>query len=316
MTAGQFGEVDLDLLADYIGGVLDGTPEATAVAHLIDADPSWARAYTSLASAVGEVQIQLTAWGRQPEPMPADVFDRLDTTLVDQGLMVGAADHRATTATIPADQAPRRLTVVSDTAPRGAIEPVRRRRWSRWAGPVTVAAAVVVFAGFGASQIFDGGADRTASVVSADAASATSDTGSQAALAESSAERVMATGTDYARSTIADSIPKSATTTQVSPRSQRQPGPAAAGAGLGSTVPGLERLADRAARVVCLAAVTAAYGAGPLVVDLVDYASFEGSPALVIVFVDRAGERWVWVVGPGCGHPPSVADTRYRTRVG
>jgi hypothetical protein len=51
------------------------------------------------------------------------------------------------------------------------------------------------------------------------------------------------------------------------------------------------------------------------VVDLVDYASFEGSPALVVSFVDQAGERWAWVAGPECGQPQSGADTRYSTRV-
>lgn len=318
MTAGQFGEVDLDLLADYIGGVLDGTPEASAVAHLIDTNLSWTRAYTSLAPAVGEVRTQLAAWGRQPEPMPADVFDRLDTTLVDQGPLVGGADSRATAATIP-DQAPRRRpTAVPETAPRGATKPAGRRRWSRWAGPVTVAAAVVAFAGFGINQVFDDGvADRAESAVSADAAGAPGDAGPPtAAAAQSSAERLVASGTDYTRATIAGSIPKSATTTRVAPRSERQPGFAATGPGPGPTVPGLERLADRAARIACLDAVTADYGAGPLAVDLVDYASFEGAPALVIFFVDRTGERWVWVVGPGCGQPPSAADTRYRIRVG
>ncbi|MBM0240402.1 hypothetical protein JNW88_30960 [Micromonospora sp. ATA32] len=55
MTTGEFRGVDHDLLADYLGGALDGTPEQTAVARLIDEDPTWAGAHAALAPAVAQV---------------------------------------------------------------------------------------------------------------------------------------------------------------------------------------------------------------------------------------------------------------------
>ena len=34
-------EVDWDLLADHLGGALQGTPEEARVAHLVATDPAW-----------------------------------------------------------------------------------------------------------------------------------------------------------------------------------------------------------------------------------------------------------------------------------
>ena len=48
MTGAEFGGVDIDLLADYIGGALTGTPEESAVAARIAGDPDWQAAYASL----------------------------------------------------------------------------------------------------------------------------------------------------------------------------------------------------------------------------------------------------------------------------
>ena len=43
MTAGEFREVDLDLLADYVGGALDGTPDEARVAQLVADGPGLGR---------------------------------------------------------------------------------------------------------------------------------------------------------------------------------------------------------------------------------------------------------------------------------
>ncbi|WP_373688915.1 hypothetical protein [Verrucosispora sioxanthis] len=41
MSAGEFSEVDHDLLADYLGGALDGTPEHAEIARRVAQDPAW-----------------------------------------------------------------------------------------------------------------------------------------------------------------------------------------------------------------------------------------------------------------------------------
>lgn len=319
MTAGQFGEVNLDLLADYLGGALAGTPEEVAVVRLITNDPSWGRAHAALAPAVGEIRASLADWALRPEPMPSDVVDRLDTALAGAGPLIVEADGSTPTAPVLPDRS-RRLTVVPGESFDGAAKPARRR-WSRWAGRVAVAAAVVAFAGFAASQLVNGGSarDSAGTAVSGESAGAPA-AGPGAptqAFAELSAGRLLATGTDYARPTLAGALTSLGPRANAAGKNARDNSAAAApDPASGPTARGLERLVGRVARAACLDAVAAAHGRGPVVVDLVDYASFEGSPAVVVSFVDRAGERWAWVAGPECGQPQSGADTRYRTRVG
>ena len=79
---------------------------------------------------------------------------------------------------------------------------------------------------------------------------------------------------------------------------------------------GLDRLARPETLAACLTAIGAEHGAGPLTVTMVDYARYQGTPALVVTFADATGARWGWVSGPECGVPGSGADTRFRTRVG
>ncbi|MCG5472919.1 hypothetical protein LADH09A_000773, partial [Micromonospora sp. LAH09] len=78
----------------------------------------------------------------------------------------------------------------------------------------------------------------------------------------------------------------------------------------------LSRLADEAALTRCLTDVAAEHGNAPLVVEVVDYARFQGEQALVIRFTDATGARWAWVSGPECGVPGSGSDSRYSARVG
>ncbi|RBJ08563.1 hypothetical protein DRA43_06505, partial [Micromonospora provocatoris] len=79
---------------------------------------------------------------------------------------------------------------------------------------------------------------------------------------------------------------------------------------------GLDRLTRPETLAACLTAIGAEHGSGPLTVNMVDYARFQGVPALVVTFADADGARWGWVSGPECGVPGSGADTRFRTRVG
>lgn len=78
MTGAEFSEVDFDLLADYVGGALDGTPDEAVVTALIEGHPTWRAAYHRLTGGVAAVTAGLRSWGTEPEPMPADVMARLD----------------------------------------------------------------------------------------------------------------------------------------------------------------------------------------------------------------------------------------------
>ncbi|HEU5110036.1 MAG TPA: hypothetical protein VFT95_15955, partial [Micromonosporaceae bacterium] len=76
----------------------------------------------------------------------------------------------------------------------------------------------------------------------------------------------------------------------------------------------LRRLMDAAALTDCLNAINREHAHPIAAVSLVDFASFEGSPALLVAFTDVMRENWVWVVGPDCG--PASASMRYRAKVG
>ncbi len=89
---------DLDLLADFTAGVLDGTPEGAAVADRIAADPEWAELHAALVRADEAVRAELTAL--PVEPMPADVFARLDAAFAAERAGVARqAAERAETVT-------------------------------------------------------------------------------------------------------------------------------------------------------------------------------------------------------------------------
>ncbi|MEU4677203.1 hypothetical protein [Micromonospora sp. NPDC023737] len=81
MTVGRFREVDHDLLADYLGGALDGTPEQAVVARLVAEDAAWAEAYAQLAPAVAAVEGDLARWGEPVADMPLDVAERITSAL-------------------------------------------------------------------------------------------------------------------------------------------------------------------------------------------------------------------------------------------
>lgn len=406
MTSGQFREVDLDLLADYVGGALDGTPDEAEVARLVTQAPDWAAAYAALTGGLDAVRLDLTALASAPEPMPAVVVDRIEAALdraalehpsartIDAGRAVdvaqtgdaedaqdtqgtqdvgpdagpdaGADDGTAagtvgdagadepSPATLATDRdatsvpgrAGRRLSGVpgqARTGPSPATRgPGRRRRWvRRAAGPVVLAAVVVGFAGFAVSRLGTvSGSDEQAAGT---AYSTTRDNAENAPLLGSGspptmpgpgAERVLASGSNYTPRTFAGNVDDlarnplgRATKAPATSRANQQDttdgstgGPVAqesrATVATPGPVPGLERLADPSVLARCLDAVAATHARGPVTVDLVDYALFEGRAALVVVFTDRSGARWAWATGPECGTSPTEADVTYQTRVG
>jgi hypothetical protein len=368
VIAGQFREVDLDLLADYVGGALTGTGEQDAVERMIRTDPAWKRAHTDLVRAVAAVHADLAIWGAAAEPMPADVFDRL-TAAIEAA--PGPTGEPAAGEIAPSEIAPSELAAgpsvaaqsagppstgsgpIDGVRPTGPARPTgagrpsagpgrrrpagsrkhRRPRWARLAVPGAVAAAVVTAVGLGIVGLLpipNQANDNAATYQeSGDVGQATdaADGAGPPAIAGPAAMHVVATGTDYLPATLAELTARlgEEVTREQRPMSTRE----ALNAGPdsddgenadsdGATLAGLRRLTDETALTGCLASITAEHARGPIVVEVVDYATFAAQPALVLVFVDNAGQgvRWAWAVGADCGLPGSGADTRYRIQVG
>ncbi|MGK5441179.1 hypothetical protein ACSNN7_05035 [Micromonospora sp. URMC 105] len=330
MTAGEFSGVDHDLLADYLGGALDGTPEEATVARLVEQDPAWAEAYAALAPAVALVRADLADWAEPAPQMPLAVTERLTAALAGAG--PAPADLPASDAHPPVDaDSPTGGPVPGHPVPaqlgsgrtrgvrRGdATGPGRRRRrWTRLAAPVALAAASLAAVGFGVDHLLDrsgvtGTADSTVAEGRGEAAA-----GAAPFRVTGTAQR---SGTDWTPQALAGGagatvLPRVATA---------DPGLAPGGSTAkaldegrrSSSANGLDRLAAAGALDACLADVSAEHGRGPITVELLDYAAFQGEPALVLRFADPSGARWAWVSGAECGVPGSGADTRYQAQVG
>jgi hypothetical protein len=290
------GQVDLDLLADYVGGALAGTPQQAEVERLVAEDPEWGTAYQRLSASSALIGQQLAALGAVDEPMPADVATRLDEALT------GA---RAPLYAIPGD---------------GVEAPtVARRRRARWLAPVAAAAGVLAFVGVGAALLQQQGhsaSDKSASTAAGEAA--VPDSGgvgtaqSPGFRANEQSGQATASGTDYQPATVVTAVTR-----------RLIAGPAVVGDG-GATaktsqpqalssddaVPlELRRFTTGDALRECLDAIEAEHGRSPTSFQVVDLARFAGSPAVVVALTGSDGQRWVWVSGPDCG--TTGADTRF-----
>jgi hypothetical protein len=275
VTGDQFSEVDVDLLADYVGGALEGTPDQAAVAERIAGDPSWRAAYDEVNSAMATVGSQLSALGESPEPMPADVAARLDAALTE---------------------APSPLRALP-----GGNRSVPARRRPRWTAAVAVAAAVVVFAGVGSGFWVNRNQSSNDSSQSTAAAGSAEDKAvplRAPSVALPPADKIQSSGTDYDRTTLG----------RVTPRAQKDGAPPAEGPSpsIGLADP-LARLRASSALQDCLAAIAVANGSGALTVESVDYARYAEKPALIVVFTADNG-RFAWASGPDCGAPGLGAD--------
>ncbi|MEV4275606.1 hypothetical protein [Actinoplanes xinjiangensis] len=277
MTGAEFEGVDIDLLADYVGGALDGTPDEERVAALVATDDAWRAAHEALEPgmiAVGAVLREL-----EPEPMPDDLAARLDT------MFRAAPSEEAAPEAVPAK--------VVD------LDKARRRR--RWVAPITVAAAVVAFAGFGVNAFLASGAEDTASrAVDSEAA--------PMAAGPAAGREVSRSGTDYTASTL----------TSVGQQLRNAPssadGPQTASGTELQEASGLDRLTMPDAVAACLQEITRVNGGGVISVEFLDYARFNGDPALIVRF-SAADGIWVWAVGPECGTPGAGADELERVPV-
>jgi hypothetical protein len=262
--------VDWDRLADYAAGLLDGTPDAEQIAHLVQTDPGWAHAHEQLRAVDRLVVADLAALASTPEPMPAEVAARLEAALA-------AEEHAGS------------RTVVSLDARR------RRRHWAVAAGAIAAGVAALAFIG---PQVLGGGSAHEDLATSDAGGNGTGESVVAPAAPQESGLIVTASGVDYGRGSQFrandqgkvsefDEQPRS-NAEGTPPRSARLTVP-----------PELARLNTAETRQDCLTAIVGQYGGRPLSVD---YARFEGKPALMVVLAD-AGNRPARMVaaGPDCG---------------
>lgn len=288
MTGAEFGEVDIDLLADYIGGVLDGTPDESVVAALIADDPAWAAAYESLGGAMALVGAEL---GRmEPEPMPAELADRLETMFAPAPLTLvrGGAASVDDAHAVPEKERER----------KSSARPGRRMRW---AAPIAVAAGVIAFVGFGLDYLAGRDSSRSDSATSSAAGQADA---KRAPLAPGT-EQIYHSGRDYTLDDLAGGPVRSLIAPESSADTFQKSTPDRAAAA-GELA--LQRLALQAALQDCLDAIERENAHGPLTVDSVDYARFAGTPAVIVHFTATNGS-WGWASGASCGTPGADAAT-------
>ncbi|MEU4475913.1 hypothetical protein [Micromonospora sp. NPDC023888] len=336
MTTEGFREVDDDLLADYLGGALDGTPQQEEVARLVSTAPAWAEAYALLAPALAEVRADLGRWAEPSPEMPQAIADRLVAALAGAGPMVGdtsadettaaaaEVDRPATPLVVPAQGgAGRRPAVPAPAGPgrRESTGPGRRRDWIRRGAPVAAAAVAVVAVALGLNQLSVRTGDESGTSAMDRPASAPE--GAAAPAAVRTTGPTLRSGTDYTPQTLGNA-PGADTQTTSSPGRASGDAPGSQ-PGVGTEAERrpspdgpdqLARLTTEAALSTCLADVAAEHGSAPLAVEVIDYARFQGEQTLVIRFTDATGARWAWVSGPECGVPGSGSDNRYSARVG
>jgi hypothetical protein len=293
VTGAEFEGVDIDLLADYVGGALDGTPDQERVADLVATDDAWRTAYEALEPgmiAVGAVLREL-----EPEPMPDDLAARLDTMF--------RSTAPAASAPPAFDERPARTASVESTeaVPSNVVDFEKARRRRRWVAPIAVAAAAVAFAGFGVNSfIASDAADSGGGMVSAENAPLSDNA--------AAAGEVLRSDTDYTESTLAQAPAvqlRSAAGSVDSPQ---------VSSGEDLSASRLARLNMPDAVAACIQEITRANGGMVISVDFMDYARFNGSPALIVRFSATNGS-WVWAVGPECGTPGAGADELERVPV-
>ena len=275
--------VDLDLLADYSAGVLD-PPRMAEVAHLISTEPTWARAHAALARADAAVRVDLRAYGQsRPEPMPADVVARVDDAL-------------------RAAAGPTNVVPISAARGRARHASGPRRKFATGLA-AAAAAAVALIGGLAVVQNLDGARCRTAGLGARTSASDSGRGDDAGGVGRRRTSRSAGhigirrgPGRDQHRDQLRPGhsgpvFPRGfAGGAAGSPhRSVRSASDPLLSRGTVRDTSAFERLNSGSSLRACLAAVTAQHPGQALVVD---YASFEGQPALVVLVVgaDRGCE--------------------------
>jgi hypothetical protein len=272
------------LLADYVGGALDGTPDADRVAELIASSPQWRAAAEDLTSALRAVSDDLEALRRTPEIMPPEIVARFDELL--------ASPEMTPTAARPA------VDPLAERRPTRSASPARRLR--KWAVPVAMLCVVFGFAT--AANLFPSVIEKAETPASAPREDA-------AGLSDSQAPSVpvITSGKQHDRESLGGGLRVTSESVPPAQSTKKTVEPSPPGIGiLGMIPPELMRLTDPVALRKCLDAVAAVLPGSP---TLVDYAYFENKPALVIS-ITSIGGKWTFVAGPACGI--NGADEKFR----
>lgn len=318
--------VDWDLLADHLGGALAGTPEGDRVARLVATDPAWAEAAAQLTAAWDAVAADLRTVGPAP-PLPEQVGTRLDAAL--RAETAAAPGGRAAAPAGPplprsGDDRPPGHPDAGSGRPGpsrsgpgqsgpGRPRPARRRRRAGWIGALAGLAGVAAFVALGPVELSGTDGSQGDAAAPARPEAQLSDDGAvpdaAGAPAPVTALPVMtASDLDYQP----DSHWLGAPALVAPPLAQRSEGspPEQAFSVADRPDPPLDRLWDDPA--ACLAAVQVSHVPQPITVTQMDFARFEGEPAVILWLTTGDGGGWVQVVGPDCGKPGAGADERYR----
>jgi hypothetical protein len=286
----SYGPVDLDRLADYAAGVLDPTVAAEVERH-VRTDDRWARALDALVTADEAVRAELhDLAASDPARMPTDVAGRIEDALRDivpESSVVSLAGarvkrrggHRRFVTGIAAAAATLVLVLCGVTFVRGGL--TQNDSGTTAGGAPQAENGDRGAAPPGAALTTDGGALADASVL------------------------VISTGINYTQQELRNLTAKRPTWTPLSTYLGGKAGPDAAHE---LSVPDpvaqaaprpLSRLTGKTALAACLAAIRDRY---PGVPALIDYAQYEGRPALIVSVVQTGrSATTVVAVGGSCG---------------
>lgn len=295
--------VDLDLLADYVGGALEGTPDEQRVARLIAADPTWAQAHADLVAADAGIRRWLAA-APTAGPMPAEVGARIEAALLGADAGPVAPGQRTDASRRPSRSHP--IDRSDQSRPGGA-----RRRWL---AAVTAVAAVV----FGIAALGQFLPTMRGQVGSTNADSAGGEAAPQIGLnGVDDADRLAPTNYTPLTLPISGAIRdftsgKGAIAEDTAKPSVPTPVPGSSRASV--VPPSLGGLTDGATLSACFDALRAATDPLGSSLHLYDLGLFEGRPAAIIQLVVGGLITRVYVVGPLCGR--GTADLIYTRGVG
>jgi hypothetical protein len=284
--------VDLDLLADYVEGVLDPDEQARVISF-VQHDPEWASAHDALVAALPSVATALASV--TPEPMP--------TSVLAATLESFAAERAANALETEPDRSATGAHKRDDTRPVGGRPPTagtKRARRRELRGAVLAAFALVLVVSLGLGYLAHNNTQSAKSPATDGKAAAPQFAGGAASGGK---PLIVASGRDYTQPTLPYAYgaqnPPAATPPVRTPDSI-VPGPEITSASL-------DRLRMPDALDACLAGVTATVGGTPM---LVDYARFQGVPALIVTIADP---RTVLAVGADCGLPGHGIDELARS---
>jgi hypothetical protein len=281
--------VDIELLADYLAGLLDAG-RAAEVRHRVDTDPEWAATAAILGDADRAVTETLasTPYGR--ESMPADVAASIAMALRAERSQAEGLQAEGSRSEPP----PGRSNVVPITGAR----PSRARRLAR-NGWLRAAAAIIVILG----------SVSLLAQLPAQSSKSASTSGAGGALAAPYAARplptlagvtITSTGIDYfthsGAFTLSPGVPRPT-------RGINGPDLAHSPTDEPAVPEDLRRLSSADALTACLTAVRASVGG---TVTSVDFARYDTAPALIITLTPSGT---VIAVGSDCGLPGSGSDT-------